>query len=220
MPWLPPAFVRRTLRCLSVGLVFLALFYVQTAYHARQDFARAEDAYTRGDYPLALTYYERTIHGYTPGSAVVQRAVARTWQLGTEAESRGDASLALEAYQILRSSLYAVRSFYVPYYAWVVDSEARIAQLMAQRKGGPTAEATQLAHDTARYTAMFQRQMGPTVVGSMLVELGFLGWVGAAIAFIWCAVDHQGRLVWQRSLWWGSAVVAFFALWVISLRWA
>ena len=70
----------------------------------RQDFARGEEAYTHGQYKDAITRYERAIKWYTPFSKTVRLAVERLWQLGTEAETRGDWHLALEAYQSLRSS--------------------------------------------------------------------------------------------------------------------
>src|ERR1043166_5551209 len=106
---------RNALRVLGLLVVFVALLYAKTAYNARQEFALAEEAYTQGQYTVAVTHYERAIKWYTPWSAVVRRAVERLWQLGTEAEARGEVPLALAAYQTLRSSLYAVQSFYIPY---------------------------------------------------------------------------------------------------------
>lgn len=114
-PRQPHAVWRSVLRAVSLLILFIALLYAKTAYNSRQDFALGEDAYTHGEYKRAITHYERTIKWYTPLSTVVQRAVERLWQLGTGAEARGEISLALEAYQTLRSSLYAVQSFYIPY---------------------------------------------------------------------------------------------------------
>ena len=92
----------------------------------------------------------------------MQWAVACLWQLGTEAEARGEISLALEAYQTLRSSLYAVRSFYIPYQSWIPKSEARIAPLLAKTKAGVEQGEDQLAQDTARFAMQLQRHVGPT----------------------------------------------------------
>ena len=216
--WQRHAAWRNALRVCSLLIAFIALLYAKTAYHARQDFALAEEAYTWGDHKAAITHYERTIKWYTPFSTVVRRAVERLWQLGTEAEARGDVSLALEAYQTLRSSLYAVQSFYIPYHAWIPKSEARIAPLLAKSKAGPEPEADRLAQDTARFTMQLQRHVGPHLGWSILVEIGFLGWVGATVGLIWQVVDEQGKFAPRRGALWGSLLALCSALWLIGMR--
>ena len=216
--WQRHPVLRHTLRVLGLLVAFVALLYAKTAYNARQDFALGEEAYTQGNYKVAVTHYERTIKWYTPLSPVVQRAVERLWQLGTEAEARGEVSLALEAYQTLRSSLYAVQSFYVPYQSWIPKSEERIAPLLAKTKAGDEQGEDKLAQDTARFAMQFQRHVGPYLGWSILVELGFLGWVGATIGLIWYVVDEQGHFVRRQGLLWGSLLTIFFALWLIGMR--
>jgi hypothetical protein len=210
--------VRRALRVLSALILFVALLYAKTAYHARQELALAEQAYAQADYKAAMTHYERTIKWYTPFSPAVRRAVARLWQLGTEAETRGEMSLALDAYQTLRGSLYAVQSFYIPYRDWIARSEERIAPLLATIKAGAAAPADTLASDTARFAMQLRRHVGPHLGWSILVEVGFLGWVGATLGLIWYVVDTQGRLAPRQGLWWGSLLALCFALWLIGLR--
>ena len=156
----PHAVWRSVLRAVSLMIIFVALLYAKTAYNASQDFALGEDAYTHGEYKRAITHYERTIKWYTPLSTAVQRAVERLWQLGTEAEARGEISLALEAYQTLRSSLYAVQSFYIPYQSWIPKSEERIAPLLAKTKAGEEPNAGQTG---ARHSALCHA--APTACG-------------------------------------------------------
>ena len=75
-----------------------------------------------------------------------------------------------------------------------------------------------LAQDTARFAMQFQRHVGPYLGWSILVELGFLGWVGATIGLIWYVVDEQGNFVRRQGLLWGSLLTIFFALWLIGMR--
>jgi hypothetical protein len=206
------------LRAVSLMIIFIALLYAKVAYNSRQDFVLGEDAYTHGEYKRAITHYERTIKWYTPLSTVVQRAVERLWQLGTEAEARGELSLALEAYQTLRSSLYAVQSFYIPYQSWIPKSEERIAPLLAKTKAGEEPNADKLAQDTARFAMQLQRHVGPHLGWSILLEIGFLGWVSATIGLIWYVVDEAGNFVRRQGLLWGSLIAIFFALWLIGMR--
>jgi hypothetical protein len=217
-PCQPHAVWRSVLRAVSLMIIFIALLYAKTAYNSRQDFTLGEDAYTHGEYKQAITHYERTIKWYTPLSTVVQRAVERLWQLGTEAEARGELSLALEAYQTLRSSLYAVQSFYIPYQSWIPKSEERIAPLLAKTQAGEEPKADKLAQDTARFAMQLQRHVGPHLGWSILLEIGFLGWVGAAVGLIWYVVDEAGHFARRQGLLWGSLIAVFFALWLIGMR--
>ena len=168
-------FLRQVVRILGVMLFLAAVLVVKVTYNARQEFARGEDAYTYGAYNAAITHYERAIKWYTPLNATVRQAVERLWQLGTEAETRGDWRLALEAYQSLRASLYAVQSFYMPYQSWIPKSEERIASLLAKTKAGEAPKADTLAQDTARFAMQLQRPVGPHLGWSILLEIGFLG---------------------------------------------
>src|SRR5882672_11217838 len=182
--WQHHPVMRNALRIVGLLVVFVVILYMKVAYNARQDFVLGEDAYAHSEYKRAITHYERTIKWYIPLSTVVQRAVERLWQLGTEAEARGEISLALEAYQTLRGSLYAVQSFYVPYQNWIPKSEERIAPLLAKTKAGEEPKEDKLAQDTARFTMQLQRHVGPHLGWSILLEIGFLGWVGATIGLI------------------------------------
>ena len=210
--------LRNALCVLGLLVAFMMLLYAKIAYNASQDFTYGEAAYTNGEYKAAITHYERTIKWYTPLSPVVQRAVERLWQLGTEAEARGDGSLALEAYQTLRSSLYAVQSFYLPYHSWIAQSAERIAPLLAQTKADKEPEGNHLAQNTARFAIQLQRHVGPHLGWAVLVELGFLGWLGATVGLIWYIVDEQGHFAPRQGLWWGSLLIIFFALWIIGMR--
>jgi hypothetical protein len=216
--WQQHPVLHSALRIVGLLIVFVVILYIKVAYNSRQDFALGEDAYAHGEYKRAITHYERTIKWYTPLSTVVQRAIERLWQLGTEAEARGEFVLALEAYQTLRSSLYAVQSFYIPYQSWIPKSEARIAPLLARTKAGAEHNEDKLAQDTARFTMQLQRHVGPHLGWSILTEIGFLGWVGATVGLIWYVVDEAGHFARRQGLLWGSLMAVFFALWLIGMR--
>jgi hypothetical protein len=212
------AFLRHVAPLLGVLLFLAAVLIVKVTSSAKQELAIGEEALTRGAYDVAITHYERAIKWYTPFSKTVRHAVERLWQLGTEAETRGDWHLALTAYQSLRASLYAVQSFYIPYQSWIPKSEERIAPLLAKTKAGEEPNADKLAQDTARFAMQLQRRVGPHLGWSMLVEIGFLGWVGATVGLIWHVVDEAGNFARRQGLLWGSLMAVCFALWLIGMR--
>jgi hypothetical protein len=210
--------LRKAASILCILLLVSVMLLMKTIYSARQEFTHGEEAYAHRAYDVAVTHYERAIKWYTPFSNTVHLAVERLWQLGTEAETRGDWRLALEAYQSLRASLYAVQSFYIPYQSWIPKSEERIAPLLAKMKAGTEPQEDKLAQHTARFAMQLQRHVGPHLGWSILVEIGFLGWVGATVGLIWYVVDEAGNFARRQGLLWGSLIAVFFALWLIGMR--
>ncbi|MBE9504741.1 MAG: hypothetical protein IME96_11245 [Proteobacteria bacterium] len=52
---------------------------------------------------------------------------------------------------------------------------------------------------------------------ALACELGFLGWVGCTIGFIFRAFGDKDAFYGRRALFWGSLVVIFYALWVLGM---
>jgi len=52
---------------------------------------------------------------------------------------------------------------------------------------------------------------------SVIVEVGFFGWVGSTIAFIFKAITPDNKLVKRNAIIWGALIVAFYALWIAGL---
>lgn len=52
---------------------------------------------------------------------------------------------------------------------------------------------------------------------SLIVVLGFFGWIGSTIALIFKGIDDNSRLVKRKALFWGIMIVACYALWVAGL---
>jgi hypothetical protein len=211
---------QKILSVLCIGVLVVAMLYVKAYTSALQALARGEAAYQSGKRQEAILNYEQTIKWYTPLSSSVRLAVERLWSIGTEAEQHADAPLALQAYQALRSSLYAVQSFYLPYRDWIPKSEAKIASLMAQTARTQARERATLAPDTARFTQMLQRHVGANVGWSILAEIGFISWVGATVGLLWYAVSSHGTWVWRQGLLWGSGIAVGFTTWIIGMLYA
>jgi tetratricopeptide (TPR) repeat protein len=205
------------LHILSMLLVLACVLFVKVSSSAKREFALGEEAYKGGGYKEAITHYERAIKWYTPFSRSVRLAVERLWEIGNAAEDQTDFNLALEAYRSLRSSLYAIRSFYLPFKAWIPRSEAKIASLMARTSHAEGQGAEKLQRDTTRFTQILQRKKAPQMGGTVLVVIGFLGWIGASIGFIWCMCAHNSMKIWRQGLLWGSCITGFFAMWIVGM---
>lgn len=204
---------------LSVLLILAAIFFVKVSSYAKVETTRGDQAFQRQAYQEAITHYERAIKWYTPFSRSVKHAVERLWEIGSTAEQRNDLTIALAAYRSLRSGLYAVQSFHLPYPQRIVEAEAKIALLMAKvaHPEGHQFEPQAFEQDHNRYTAMLQRKSVPDQGGAILTEIGFLGWIGATIGLIWYALGENGKWIWKRCLLWGSTIAIFFTVWIIGM---
>lgn len=114
-----------------IAIICVALIWGETYHRQRAQFARGEQALTRGDYIAAIAGYESAMHMYTPGSSLVQRSAGKLWEIGGDFERAGDKERALIAYRSLRSSFYAVRGFSVPGKEWISRCDGKIARLAA-----------------------------------------------------------------------------------------
>ena len=116
-----------------VFVIFIAMVWVKTYFYGRDQYLAGEKAYQAGDIKDAIADYETAIHMYTPLSGYVPKSAERLWEIGQSFERSGDYDWALIAYRSLRSSFYAVRSFYTPYRDWIARSEKEIDIVLAEQ---------------------------------------------------------------------------------------
>lgn len=58
----------------------------------------------------------------------------------------------------------------------------------------------------------------PSVFWSIVLILGFFGWIGSVIAIIFRGIDDNDRLVKKKALFWYIIFVICYAFWVIGMR--
>lgn len=128
----------RVLRFIKSGLlifaVMFAMVWVKTYFAGHAQYVEGEKNYQTNNLKDAITSYETAIHMYTPFSGYVPASAERLWEIGQGFERSGDYDWALIAYRSLRSSFYAVRSFYTPYQEWIDRSEKQIDLVLAAKQ--------------------------------------------------------------------------------------
>ena len=133
----------KALRFVRNGLVILiimfAMVWVKTYYAGRAQYQEGEKNLAEGNIKEAMTNYETAIHMYSPFAGYVPASAQRLWEIGQGFERNGDYDWALIAYRSIRSSFYAVKSFYSPYPEWIGRTEAEIDRTLAAqgREGKP-----------------------------------------------------------------------------------
>jgi len=199
-------------------LVFISMVFVKVVIEARSEHQQAEKAFQAHDLDAAITHYNRAIHWYSPGNPHVAKSIDRLWQIGQTAEQQGDHSLALRAYQGLRSSLYSARSFYTPHPDWIDKCDNRIADLFPQQKAAsPEMQVTAKTPSREEVLTNLKTQTGADYLWSIICEAGFVGWIACVFGFIIFVFTGEKGFQTKGAFVWGAMIVFFYAVWIIGM---
>ena len=202
----------------SVIFIMLFMVFLKVYLGSMSELKKAEIAFEKTEYEEAITHYERSIHWYTPWNRYVKKSIEKLWIIGNEAEDTGNDELALHSYRSLRSSLYAVRSFYTPYPEWIERCDDKISSLMAKKEPYSERDKKKTFEERkADSLKVLKRDYAPDVFWSIFLEIGFLGWIGCAIGFIFRVFTGEKGFNGRRALLWGGLIVVFYAMWILGM---
>ncbi|UCG81324.1 MAG: hypothetical protein JSV60_03345 [Desulfobacterales bacterium] len=196
----------------AVALCFvgLALVWVRAFYGSMHAYQQGEGYLEKHQYIKAITFFDRSIHWYTPFNPNVAKSAQRLWEICIQAEQQGDIQLALIAARTIRRGFLGVRSFCVPGKDWISKCDRKIATLMAKGSEG---------QDVNRNTAhSFSKRHvpEPDVFWTLILEVGLFGWIGSAIGFLMHGLT-QGKLRSRPAILWATMVIIFYTLWIIGM---
>jgi hypothetical protein len=164
-------------------------------------------------YIKAITFFDRSIHWYTPFNPYISKSAQHLWEIGVKAEQQGDVQLALIAVRTIRRGFLGTRSFYVPGEHWISKCDRKIVSLMAKGSGGQDMKGnTALSFST-------QRSQEPDVFWTLILEVGLLGWIGSAIGFLMygLAKGQTPKLRSRSAIFWGVMIIIFYTLWIVGM---
>lgn len=196
----------------------LAMVLIRVLYGSMTELRAGEAAIAARDPDGAILHLERALHWYLPMSPTIEAAAGKLWQIGQEAEAKGETERALEAYQALRGGFYATRSFYTPHPVWIERADDRIATLQARDRTSTWPDpALSEAQRKAVALETLQRDDAPDPGWSAMAVLGFLGWVSAGFGFMLRAFEPDGRFRSRTGLRWGAGIVVGYLFWIVGL---
>lgn len=201
---------------LLIGFIFAAL-YTKVYLSSRSEYLKAVEASQSRGVKAAITHYQRSIQWYAPLNRYVTDSARGLWEIGQGAEGRGEGELALEAYRTLRSALLSTRSLYTPHADWIERCNERIASLEASRPASKANQGKSFQQRKAEGLQLLEKTHAPDPFWSFVLEMGFLGWVGGALGFIFKAITEEGGLHRRKALYWGGLIVFCYALWIIGM---
>jgi hypothetical protein len=174
------------------------------------EYRKAVDAQKSGDIHSAVVHYGRSIKFYAPLSPWVKRSLEALWDIGTAAYDKGDYEMARLAIETLRSSLYAARGPFTPFKEQIKRADSWLSTHIPEME--PRAEKEEIAQ-------LFGMMRGPNRLWSILVGVGFLGWILSVFAFIFVVfpIKRGGEIGVKRTTALGFLVILFYFLWIIGL---
>ena len=193
---------------LCVAALALAMVWARTFYGAYHCCRKGDRHLREGRYVRAVTYYDRALHWYSPFNPYVQKSAARLWEIGLTAERKGDIRLALISYRTLRRGFHAAANVFLPGKKWIKRCDMKITAFSSRHENGWT----------ARTSLPTQRFPVPDVFWSLVVEAGFLGWIGCLIVLILRLMGAEKSVRYSRApVAWGGLAVVFFGLWILGM---
>lgn len=202
-----------------LGLITIMLLMVcaRTFYGSMKAYYEGEDYLKEKQYIRAITFFDRSIHWYTPFNPYVERSAKHLWNIGKYAEKKGDTKLALIAFRTIRGGFYSTNSFYKTGREWIKKCDIQINQLMKLelgRKGAPINSKMKGGYITER-----QKDPSPSIFWTIFLEVGFFGWIGSAMGFIMFILTRkeEPRYSIFSFLGWITLTTVFFALWIIGM---
>ena len=219
--FLPYAVRTRNLRILFISValivVFLFMVWARVFYGSMQACREGEIHLQKAQYIKAITFFDRSMHWYTPFNPYVHKSAEYLWKISMDAEAKGDIRLALIAARTIRRGFVSARSFYLPGRDWIEKCDLRIYALLKieQEKND------NLTEEKILKGSVFDdpQVRGPDILWSIILLGGLLGWIGSAIRFIISGfqTSQEARLFSLSNFKWIVLWVVFFTIWVIGM---
>jgi hypothetical protein len=205
--------------------IFLVLIMVVTglsmvwlrAYHgSREAYTKGETHAQSGNAVSAIAFFDRAIRWYAPFNPMTNRAAHRLWDIGVQAKKVGNRDVALMAFRALRRAFLASTSFYNTGKDWIQKCDMAISEMTLDQERKMD-EKIMRAGDTSLHDR--KQPPGPHRGWSIVVVMGFLGWVGSAFGCILFGLGNEkdASVVWQRASIWCFSLALFFAIWIVGM---
>jgi hypothetical protein len=208
----------------DIVLIFLLLVIMFIAIWTRaligsmRNFAEGEAFFREKQYVKAITFFDRSMHWYTPFNPYIDKSAESLWKIGEQAEENNDERLSLFAIETIRNSLYSSRSFYPPGVDWIKRCDDKIQDIIKNQN-----EEIFKVKDEIKGQDKINRQViiynDPNIFWTIVLEIGLLGWICSILGFIFFYIRSSlknDRYI--HTYWfWILLVVINYSLWILGL---
>ncbi len=202
---------------MAVIAILLIMVWARVFYGSMQACQEGEIYLKAGQHIKAITFFDRSIHWYTPFNPYVHKSAERLWEISNGAQKRGDIRLTLIAVRTIRRGFIAARSFYTPGRDWIEKCNLRIYELLKiEQDGKNNLKGEKIEEGSVLDNPQVK---GPDILWSIILLAGLLGWIGSVIGFILSGFrhSHERNLLNVSNLKWIILWAAFFTIWIIGM---
>ncbi len=202
---------------LGLVIIIAAMIWFRAFYGSMKAYHQGETYLKGQQYIKAMTFFDRSIHWYTPFNPYVRRSVEKLWEIGKDAERKGDTRLALIAFRTIRRGFYASSSFYIPGRDWIKRCDIKINKLIQLEQ--IKEELPENFKMKGKYITESQRIASPNIYWTIILEIGFLGWIGSVIGFIMFTLRRKEKPKYSTfsTFIWIILTFIFFSLWIVGM---
>ncbi len=209
-----PTALRVIAAVLGTAAVLLFAVAVRVRTSGAGDLQAARACREAGLHRTAVDMAGRAARWQLPVGGASRKARELLRDLGDEALARGDADLALRAWQGLRGSILGSRWLRVPDPDLLEEANRRIAREMARRDRLPDGSP---GLDEEGHLAFLARDDLPRPWPAFLASWAFLAWVAVSLAGAFRAVTPDGSLRPGPALRWGLGSAGLLLAWLVLL---
>jgi hypothetical protein len=210
-------YVKMTFTILALIAISLILVWARAFYGSMQAYKKGEVHLTEHRYIKAVTFFDRSIHWYTPFNPYVYKSAERLWEIGLYGERQGNIRLALIAFRTIRRGFYAASNVVTPGRMWIERCESKIDELVKIEE--KTEERARNFESEKKLILQSQKTGSPSIFWSIILEIGFFGWVGSVIGFIIFVLRPQKEKNYSKSqaVIWIVLTLVFLVLWTAGM---
>jgi hypothetical protein len=218
LPYLPNTKNSRTiLTGVALVVVFLFMVWARVFFGSMQACGEGEIHLQKAQYIRAITFFDRSMHWYTPFNPYVRKSARHLWKISRDAQVRGDIRLALIAVRTIKRGFVSARSFYPPGWNWIEKCDLRIFELLKieQDRNGNLIDVK-----TVKDSILDDPQVrGPDIFWSIMLLIGVLGWIGSVIAFLLSGYQssQEIKVLNVSNFKWIALWAVCFAVWIVGM---
>lgn len=197
--------------------ITLMIVWIRAFYGSMQAYHQGVAHLKEKEYIKAITFFDRSMHWYAPFNPYVHHSAERLWEIGLWAEEQGHIRLSLIATRAIRGAFYAARSVYTPGKDWIKKCDSKIDELMEIEQTNKELPRGPAIPDKAIPSSQEVRSL--STPWSIIVEIGFLGWIGSAIGLLLftCKGEREAKFLARQVIVWGTLTLIFLTLWLIGM---
>ena len=207
----------------NIVLIFVLILIMFIAVWTRafigsmKDFSKGEDFFHDKQFIRATTFFNHTIHWYTPFNPYVERSAEYLWKISDFAEQIDDEKLSLIALESIRNSFYSVRSVYSPGEDWIEKSEKKIRDILQNQDSETPGNDNNSSKKDIFNTGV--KYNDPDILWTIILEIGLFSWIGTILAFIFIYLGPvKTKIKYIKTVWFWTILSVFsYSIWIIGM---